>query len=686
MESIPTSRESTIFTLPLPVVVNGQLQVHQLDRLPSSLLRLLISKQVFLIGSAIHGDLTRLQKQFNQLDGQTFSHIGLKQFAIQQGLIERKESGSLDALAEKLLRVYLCKDTSLQKTEDWETDLSHRSDLRNYPALDVYASRLISEKISETAPLERVQHNTPSGTRVAMLTRDRGEIAAYGQISRVQTPSFAAIRHVPSSSGIRTRTKAGALMLAQLKSSQGESPMFQVVRPVALQFDKRQSNLNPEPPVPSGLSMQLIPDSTPADGHDEDSEPEISSDMETSNDPADETLRLEMLDETSRKVFQISFDSMLLRNPHFIKQRIPRFTPPPSVLVPAIEHVFTVFGNALDAESGQPLFNKTAWQKAKAILFKCNRGTNKVEGHPLRVVRMASSRLVVNSMTDHHTQFNLQALARHVYGVDWEYHHDLALINRTSFLLNYLSDIINGADSYSNWLNTDPYECTTAQFQNLFIYGSEWNHTMRAHRPPLNLRATMTGCDIARLLPYGKRRINYNNFVKEWNHSAYGKTRYYVTLDVLTAYRKSWDKTNNARASQELITAQVDLVQQTGELFRAPTLPFLDSLKGVASAAQPTRGILDLMDSPIVPHSVDIELVGSHPLVPPKVPAPCRTLPRAFEKRPQVADDGTNFCPSLQGSTASSSHLQPDPVEPPQAPVLLVHAGAGPSVSVNVNR
>lgn len=57
-----------------------------------------------------------------------------------------------------------------------------------------------------------------------------------------------------------------------------------------------------------------------------------------------------------------------------------------------------------------------------------------------------------------------KAYAMHLYGVDWQYHHNLALINRTSFLLNYLSDVIDGAQSYDNWLNGDLYERTTEQF------------------------------------------------------------------------------------------------------------------------------------------------------------------------------------------------------------------------------
>lgn len=117
------------------------------------------------------------------------------------------------------------------------------------------------------------------------------------------------------------------------------------------------------------------------------------------------------VDATCRKVFKLTFDQMLLRNPRFIAERCPRLVPPPSVLVPAVEHVFNTFGPSLDAKTNTPLFSKQAWTKAKAIIelaregylsdiegvtmyekagvdkyglekFKSLRGTNNVEGGP----------------------------------------------------------------------------------------------------------------------------------------------------------------------------------------------------------------------------------------------------------------------------------------------------------------
>ena len=118
-----------------------------------------------------------------------------------------------------------------------------------------------------------------------------------------------------------------------------------------------------------------------------------------------------IVDKTCQKVYNISFDEMLLRNPRYIKARTPRYVPVPSVLVPAIEHVYNMYRNALDAKTNTPLFSKQAWQKANAVLelarqgylsdlegvvlyeragidkhglqlWKCLRGTNKVEGGP----------------------------------------------------------------------------------------------------------------------------------------------------------------------------------------------------------------------------------------------------------------------------------------------------------------
>ncbi|KAJ7814568.1 hypothetical protein B0H13DRAFT_1924777, partial [Mycena leptocephala] len=154
--------------------------VHKSVHLPPALLRLLISNRVFKIGNSIKADFTRLKKQFTQLNDQTgFNIIDLKQYSLERGVIGRKDSGSLDVLAEKVLEVYLARDDALRKTEEWEMASLHPAFLK-YAALNV----------TKLAPLDWVRHDSPAGFRVALLMHEGREIAAYGKILSTQPTSL----------------------------------------------------------------------------------------------------------------------------------------------------------------------------------------------------------------------------------------------------------------------------------------------------------------------------------------------------------------------------------------------------------------------------------------------------------------------------------------------------------------
>ena len=214
------------------------------------------------MGSSIKGDFTHLKKQFPQLAQQTsFNTIDLKEYAIQRGIINRKQSGTLDGLVEKLLGMFLPKDDSLRKSDQWEVpQIPGR--LITYAISDVIASHLVFQKASEIAPLAYIQSTTPPGTHVKLLIQEGGEVSAYGTIAQTQPsslgnvrvkvpsnsrlvidvetviiPSAAAILHLlPSEKG---KTKAGALTLEQLQASSSSLP-FQVVCPISLlMFDLR---------------------------------------------------------------------------------------------------------------------------------------------------------------------------------------------------------------------------------------------------------------------------------------------------------------------------------------------------------------------------------------------------------------------------------------------------------------
>ncbi|KAJ7511076.1 hypothetical protein B0H11DRAFT_2386613 [Mycena galericulata] len=488
--------------------------VHKFDCLPSSLLRFLFRT-----------------KQFTQLNDQTsFNVIDLKEYSLERGVIGRKESGSLDVLAEKTLEGYLPKDNSLRKTEDWEI-VPLCPDFLRYAALDVYVSRLIFERVTELALLDWVRHDSPAGSRISLLVHEGGEVAAYGKIAlmqlstlsglRVKTqtnsrvavdidvvliPTAAAILHLLSPTNGSTRrptTKAGAYTLGQLQAA-SSTATFKVVTSISLLvFDRtgagalKLKSTSPDPDDLRGPS---------------DPQPKVSATQmgrmtrlriykcmkhiikQTEHETEDK------IDAAATHlvglVYGISFDVMLARNPRYILQRTPRYIPSPDVLVPMLQHIYNVFGNALDAETQQPLFSKTAWSKANAALeltrkgylsdlpevpmyekaggdenglqkWTSRRGTNILEGGPHGDMYRKFGALHAGprlTLTDHRTCYNLQAFANHVFGVDWDYRHSLGLINHILFLGNYLSGTVSGAESYSEWINGDLYGRTDEKF------------------------------------------------------------------------------------------------------------------------------------------------------------------------------------------------------------------------------
>ena len=108
-----------------------------------------------------------------------------------------------------------------------------------------------------------------------------------------------------------------------------------------------------------------------------------------------------------------------------------------------------------------------------------------------------------------------------------------------------------------------------------------------------------------------KKKVNFEAFAQEWNRTADGKERFYVTFEVLSAYAKSWEKANNVRASQELMLGQLQEVKKTAEIFLATGKPFPSYLTSESTQIQPSRGVIAIEES-AVPSSLSTELSHSY--------------------------------------------------------------------------
>ena len=108
-----------------------------------------------------------------------------------------------------------------------------------------------------------------------------------------------------------------------------------------------------------------------------------------------------------------------------------------------------------------------------------------------------------------------------------------------------------------------------------------------------------------------KKTVNFEAFAQEWNRTADGKDHFYVTVDVLTAYAKSWEKMSNVQASQELISEQMQTLVQSSEIFSATGQEFPDFLTTNPTQMQPSQGAIELYDNTLTPTSLSTALTLS---------------------------------------------------------------------------
>ncbi|KAJ7866110.1 hypothetical protein B0H13DRAFT_1898278 [Mycena leptocephala] len=98
-------------------------------------------------------------------------------------------------------------------------------------------------------------------------------------------------------------------------------------------------------------------------------------------------------------------------------------------------------------------------------------------------------------------------------------------------------------------------ECTTNTSSTTLMLGILF-HRIRSSRP---LQAVLV------------RRRSISNPLREIGMVPRMEDTLLCYGDVLSTYSKTWEKISNIRASQDLISAKIDLVRQTGELFSHPS-------------------------------------------------------------------------------------------------------------------
>jgi hypothetical protein len=110
----------------------------------------------------------------------------------------------------------------------------------------------------------------------------------------------------------------------------------------------------------------------------------------------------------------------------------------------------------------------------------------------------------------------------------------------------------------------------------------------------------------------GKQKINFKTFAQEWNQTADGKERFYVTMEVLSSYVRSWERITNIRASEEMISKQLAKIRESRQIFTAPNISFPAYMVMDAVQIHPTWGVVDHYDMFTTP-SLSTDLALSRP-------------------------------------------------------------------------
>lgn len=144
----------------------------------------------------------------------------------------------------------------------------------------------------------------------------------------------------------------------------------------------------------------------------------------------------------------LSYETQIRTRPHWVLARVRRYVPAPEILLPRVAAVIKVYGTRKDVKTGQPLFNRKAWDVARNVLenirlgyfsdppdvnlyfcmrrdkyglnvYRCARGTNAVEGgvHQNLIRRFSSfnisPRHACNLLLDYSVTHNMRVSHSH---------------------------------------------------------------------------------------------------------------------------------------------------------------------------------------------------------------------------------------------------------------------------------
>lgn len=164
-------------------------QLHLIPRVCPPALKTILQKSAFKIGRRVHGDLTRLIKNFdNPLNVKKSTVLDLKTISDARDLLPSSCSSSLAEMSAAILGIYLPKDDAIRRHNHWENP-KLREAYQRYAAGDVWTSyQLATTMLTKYETVAMPDKHTEPGTAVDLHipSSDGTQICARGTVSHDQ--------------------------------------------------------------------------------------------------------------------------------------------------------------------------------------------------------------------------------------------------------------------------------------------------------------------------------------------------------------------------------------------------------------------------------------------------------------------------------------------------------------------
>lgn len=364
-------------------------------------------------------------------------------------------------------------------------------------------------------------------------------------------------------------------------------------------------------------------------------------------------------------------DAQMYYNARFFRECVERVVPPPNILYYRLRAVFVLFGNKVDSKTKQPLFNDTAWKKAKSVLndahdglfsdppdiefyslkvesngevmknkyglelLECKRGTNRTEACHKHIHATFRNWHVGNEMSncllgEFRHRYNHNCSQRRRFGFPVIGHYNTWMIDQ---LQNLMMEN-HGIQLYPHWTNASDFRSTDESFDTIPLHSQILQEALDKRCEELDdIKLTREQAYVAKsmgtILPFlpvvhkeenktfaklvlnGKGPINFDTAAVEWCKYVDGKNIMPKLPLQLRTHYEAWSRNQRVKESMKKAIPGLDMLAELNRVI-TPHVPN-DELNNIMQFSwKEPRMPASLPHPPLqaLPGTAEVDVVG----------------------------------------------------------------------------